>query len=195
MIYKRRGEILVLLTACLWTVLDAYTCDLLEAYDPVSGKTRFALPSAERCYCTRVLPPVRKLSNKCNTYNKDKMESLWFTDYPGLLTKRENWTPEKLDELLERKQFCETQNVEPVVDTATLHCKRWTGHHTVPTGQPKQTEGLTTVTNEAVSTGAPGSTTPGLSNRGPTTPGSTTSGSIIQGSTTPESTTLGMLTF
>ena len=67
------------------------------------------MPTVERCFCTIVLAP-KFLSENCPTALKDasvvEREDLWFTDDKELLKNSMKWTPEQLDQLLERVEFC-----------------------------------------------------------------------------------------
>ena len=67
------------------------------------------MPTVERCLCTIVLAP-KFLSENCPTTSTDasvvEREDLWFTEDKELLTNSMKWTPEQLDQLLERAGFC-----------------------------------------------------------------------------------------
>ena len=70
-------------------------------------RMRWSLPYAERCLCTWVVVlGDGKQSCTPAIAETDKHPIWWFTDEPGPLTLKDNWTPAKLDLLLERAEFC-----------------------------------------------------------------------------------------
>ena len=75
-----------------------------------NGNPTWALPLKERCLCQAVTVPEVRHTNNCFA-TKVISESLWFTSDPAPLIRRENWTPEKLDDLLERSEYCGRQNI------------------------------------------------------------------------------------
>lgn len=89
---------------------DAYVCRLNRRWDPETATHRWSMPWDERCLCQGVVAPkegsnpprdcplVRGDVNGTNGY--------WFTDNKKDLTRRRNWTPSKLNDLLERAVYC-----------------------------------------------------------------------------------------
>ena len=57
------------------------------------------MPLEERCKCLGVVAPDEKIT-------QNPQSELWFTDERKNLTKRSNWTPEVLNKLLERDEYC-----------------------------------------------------------------------------------------
>ena len=70
-----------------------------------SGELQWSLPLQELCYCQRVVAPTFINTHNCFTNELD-LTQLWFTHDAVFLTQRENWSPERLDDLLERKDYC-----------------------------------------------------------------------------------------
>ncbi|XP_072016296.1 uncharacterized protein [Amphiura filiformis] len=107
-------EGLCICAAIFFVVSHAHVC-LLKKRQDRNGVLRWSLTSIERCFCQMVVAPVwmstssAHSTNQCNT-TTIPTEDLWFTDSPEhaeSLIARENWTPETLDGLLQRKEFCE----------------------------------------------------------------------------------------
>ena len=72
---------------------------------------KWSLLSLDRCFCSSVVAPIRldmtlDQGYACQSTMSDSDVLLWFTDDPGPLTLRENWTPDQLDILLDREAFC-----------------------------------------------------------------------------------------
>lgn len=63
--------------------------------------------STDRCFCKRVVAPTY-MGPSCPGIpdGLDDVEPMWYIDQPGAVTLPVNWTPEKLDELLERAALC-----------------------------------------------------------------------------------------
>ncbi|XP_072049864.1 uncharacterized protein [Amphiura filiformis] len=72
------------------------------------GFSKWTLASNERCYCTSVIAPIKYFINvEDSKYCSDKPEpQWWFVESIDALTLRENWTPTRLDVLLDRAAFC-----------------------------------------------------------------------------------------
>ena len=85
---------------------NGHMCLLQESRNSSDG-LQWSLSLKERCLCHAVTAPLLRRSRHCFV-SQMMSEPLWFTSDPSHLTRRENWTPEKLDELLERKAFCGT---------------------------------------------------------------------------------------
>ena len=86
-------------------VVNSHICLLQERFDPSS--MRWSLPQKERCFCQRVVAPQISGSRSCVRVNDtDNIEDLWFIDDPTTVTNPRNWTPRKLDDLLDRSQCC-----------------------------------------------------------------------------------------
>ena len=81
-----------------------HTCLLRERLNSF-GELQPSLTLQERCYCDRVVAPIFISTHNCST-EKFNFTQLWFTNHSDLLIQRENWTPERLDDLLERRKFC-----------------------------------------------------------------------------------------
>ena len=82
---------------------EGHICLLQKRINHV-GQFEWSLPLNERCHCQGVAAPLVRNTN-CFT-RKERLESLWFAKDPLTLTRRENWKPGKLDDLLERKDYC-----------------------------------------------------------------------------------------
>ncbi|XP_072017379.1 sushi, von Willebrand factor type A, EGF and pentraxin domain-containing protein 1-like [Amphiura filiformis] len=91
------------------TLVSCQLCVLEERPDPSQGGAlRWSLPYKERCYCQRVVAP-RKYTQTCTSYKDRSVDKkLWFVDDPTPLTNRMNWNKEALDILLEREEYCES---------------------------------------------------------------------------------------
>ena len=61
------------------------------------------MASRMRCQCDRVVISLVDNTRYCPKLPK---EAMWFTDNQDKLKQPANWTPDKLDELLDRKTFC-----------------------------------------------------------------------------------------
>ena len=95
---------------CLPCVVDARLCILKEQLDPANNIIRWGIASKDRCDCERVVAPKFKCTPSCARKapfagNKEAIE-MWYINEPELLTMRENWTPERMDQLLERVDLC-----------------------------------------------------------------------------------------
>ena len=77
---------------------------LIQRYDSVKDALRYSIPSLKRCECQGVV--LRKHTRNIDCPFMEKLKDLWFTDDPVPLTYRWNWTPEILDEMLDRKIAC-----------------------------------------------------------------------------------------
>ena len=84
--------------------MQGHVCLLRERLN-LTGETQWFLPKQERCYCQHVIAPTFISIHDCYT-NMMESTQLWFTSDSVSLTNRENWTPERLDELLERMGYC-----------------------------------------------------------------------------------------
>ena len=89
--------------------IHGHTCLLRERLNSF-GELQLSLTLQERCYCQRVVAPTFIGTHNCST-NELNLTQLWFTnhshsEFTNPLTQKENWTPERLDELLERRKFC-----------------------------------------------------------------------------------------
>ena len=83
-------------------MVDARLCILREQLDPATGRLRWGIPSKDRCACDSVVAP----KFECTSSSRRKPPEMWYIDEPKPLTRTENWTPKKLDELLERTDLC-----------------------------------------------------------------------------------------
>ena len=82
---------------------------LKERHDASTQRTRWSLPSKERCICQAVIAVKNDGRAGCRIPGGDglhQQEDLWFTDEKDQLVRRVNWTPEILNELLERSVAC-----------------------------------------------------------------------------------------
>ena len=101
-------------TVCSLVSVDSLMCMLIQRNDTKTSTLRWSLPAQKRCSCIAVA--MRRTPLDFNSCPADKSrevrkgseveEELWFTDDPKPLTQRWNWTPEKLNELLERESDC-----------------------------------------------------------------------------------------
>ena len=91
-------------------VVDLHVCILRKRFDPSSGMMRWSQPKKDLCFCQwAVAPKIALLStDQSCPRNEDSnaMAELWFTDEPTSLTNHTNWTPKKLDALLNRTYCC-----------------------------------------------------------------------------------------
>ena len=87
------------------TVVDSHVqmCMLKKRYDESTDLMRWSMSSSMRCRCDRVMISLVDNTPYCPKLEK---ETMWFTDKQNELKDKSNWTPDKLDELLERKTFC-----------------------------------------------------------------------------------------
>ena len=99
--------VLLGLALCLIYTVDAHLCKLEKQHDPSTGRERWALRSTERCWCTRVVAPKR-IGSSCPVIPDVNVEPLWYwyIDDPRELGLSVNWTPDQLDELLDRAICC-----------------------------------------------------------------------------------------
>ena len=101
----------IIFPVCLPCVVDARLCILKEQLDPANGRLRWGIASKDRCDCERVVAPKFKCTQSCARkapfagHNREVIE-MWYIDEPKLLTMTENWTQERMDELLERVDLC-----------------------------------------------------------------------------------------
>ena len=87
--------------------VDAYVCMFVERQDPSTGGLRWSLFAKERCYCQGVVAPEQMTSRTCSGKGDyAQIDDLWITEDPGPIIQRKNWSPAKLDQLLERNVFC-----------------------------------------------------------------------------------------
>ena len=111
---------------------DFVMCMLIKRLD--SSKTlRWSLPTEKRCYCNGVAMRISEISN-CPDDNYPNPKELWFTDEPKILTQRSNWTPEKLDVLLDRVDDCAPGKFIKIIKTIDLCIHDLfpkVGHHSV----------------------------------------------------------------
>ncbi|XP_072046721.1 uncharacterized protein [Amphiura filiformis] len=77
-----------------------HVCFLIKRHNQ-TGELQWSLSRKERCYCQGVVAP--DILSDCRNDNPD---SFWYTNDPGPLVFRDNWTVERLDELLERTGLC-----------------------------------------------------------------------------------------
>ncbi|XP_072017483.1 uncharacterized protein, partial [Amphiura filiformis] len=89
--------------------LSSQLCVLEERPDPArGGALRWSLPYKQRCHCQGVVAP-RKPTQVCAVYEDGSGDmKLWFVDDPTPLTNRMHWNKETLDILLERQEYCES---------------------------------------------------------------------------------------
>ena len=92
--------ILVLFTE----ITQGHVCLLRERVS-LTGEPQWSLSLQERCYCQTVVAPTFISIYNCSL-NEMSSKWLWYTSDPVPLTKQENWTPERLDKLLERIGYC-----------------------------------------------------------------------------------------
>ena len=71
------------------------------------------MPSWKRCRCDRVMISLVDNTPYCPQL---PAETMWFTDDQDVLKQKANWTPEKLDQLLERKTLCGTFKKNEMMD-------------------------------------------------------------------------------
>ena len=64
------------------------------------------MPQSDLCFCQGVVAPKRGVDCPVIGEKYGGASNLWYTDDPDPLTKRTNWTPEKLDQLLGRVDYC-----------------------------------------------------------------------------------------
>ena len=78
-------------------------CLLRKRYDQSTQQMRWSMPTLMRCMCDAVM-----ISHVDNTLNCHKItqDIMWFTDNHQQITHKSNWTPEKLDQLLDRQIMC-----------------------------------------------------------------------------------------
>ena len=99
-------------TACLKDTADAYVCILRQRWDPVTAMHRWSMPLDERCKCLGVVAPEDRRPNRTCPLIRGDMNNpndfWWFTDDDSKkhLTNRDNWTPEMLNKLLKRVEYC-----------------------------------------------------------------------------------------
>ena len=75
--------------------------------DPSTGRLRWSLFLKELCYCQGVVALEQITTRTCSGQDDcAHADDLWFTDHPDPLTQRQNWSPPKLDQLLERSVLC-----------------------------------------------------------------------------------------
>ena len=110
--------LLVGLALCLIDTVDAHMCKLEKQHDPSTGRERWALRSTERCWCKRVVAPKR-IGPSCPVIpdRHGNVEPLWYIDDPRELGLSVNWTPDKLDELLDRAICCKLILLIPLHDS------------------------------------------------------------------------------
>ena len=101
-------SLFLFLLATFVKVLDAHVCILQKQRDPSTATLLWSLPRKQRCLCQGVVAPEIKHSKLCQRGGTEIDEDLWFIDdhIARSLTNRQNWTPEKLDELLDRRECC-----------------------------------------------------------------------------------------
>ena len=83
--------------------VNSRICILKEKKDE-TGEVHWSLPLKQLCDCEKVvavnLPCVASKTNPAD---------LWFIDDPTELIDESNWTPDILDELLQREPYCERE--------------------------------------------------------------------------------------
>ena len=96
---------------------------LIEKHDPESDTLRWSLPARERCYCDKVAMRITDIASfyDCPDSTHSKSEELWFTDNPIPFTQKWNWTPEKLDELFDRTDYCNGKCTNKAVTLCSKH--------------------------------------------------------------------------
>ena len=74
------------------------------------------MPSLERCLCQGVIAPKNGGPMMCPTTREEYGEdsSMWYVDDPRPLKDRRNWTPEKMNELLQREALCRITSKQTV---------------------------------------------------------------------------------
>ena len=78
---------------------------LLRERVSLTGVPQWSLSLQERCYCQSVIAPSFISIHDCSV-NQMASKHLWFTNDSVPLTNQENWSSERLDELLERIGYC-----------------------------------------------------------------------------------------
>ena len=89
-----------------------HICILKTRFDQSTQTVRWSLPSKERCLCQGVVAPEQRADHSCYSGSASETDDLWFIDNPFHLVRRENWTPKKLDKLLERDKLCCKLNIK-----------------------------------------------------------------------------------
>ena len=98
-------------TACLANDVGARLCILRKQLDQSTGRLRWGMPAKDRCACQRVVAPTFTCTPSCSgkpapfSPYRETIE-MWYIDDPKWLTSKDNWNTEKLNELMERKEFC-----------------------------------------------------------------------------------------
>ncbi|XP_072014450.1 uncharacterized protein [Amphiura filiformis] len=93
-------------------------CLLTKRLNP-TGVMQWSLPYKGRCFCQIVLAPRSQICHR----NEQEEDSFWFTSDHEALIQRENWTPHKLDILLERTGYCDVDECssDPCHNGATCY--------------------------------------------------------------------------
>ena len=106
------AEIAILSILC---TVNSHVCLLRQRRDVSSGRDRWSLLSADRCFCKRVYAPKFIGHEQCperrgHALEEDDEEEdpnkWWFTDEVNLLINQTNWNPKMLDQLLARSVYC-----------------------------------------------------------------------------------------
>ena len=99
---------MITFTVLFLGTVKAHVCLLRKHYNPISGRSRWWLPTNERCHCQRLVKPrilpVIPSPVKCSSNNITD-EVAWFFDDPGPFLKLDKWKSTQLDDRLNR-QFC-----------------------------------------------------------------------------------------
>ena len=91
-------------------MVNSHVCMFQERFDPSSRAKLLTIPRNELCLCQGVVAPQTSGTRSCHRRgDTDDRDNLWSTLDRILvshLTDRRNWTPAKLDYLLERSHCC-----------------------------------------------------------------------------------------
>ena len=100
----------LIFVACFRYTTEAYVCRLMRRWDPETALHRWAMPYDERCLCLGVVAPDERHAPRTCPVIRGEAHSgrggYWFTDNMKNITRRSNWTPVILNELLERAEYC-----------------------------------------------------------------------------------------
>ena len=84
-------------------------CVLKRRWDGETALHRWSMSLDERCLCLGVVAPQeRDPPRECPLIRGaiDGTSNFWFTDSQKNIARRCNWTPEILNKLLERAEYC-----------------------------------------------------------------------------------------
>ena len=91
-------------------VVKCHVCVMKKRPDPsLGGVLRWSIPYEEICYCQGVVAPRIIWQETCSRRDDcsdTNLCNLWFVDNPALLTQRQNWNKNALDQLLKRADYC-----------------------------------------------------------------------------------------